>query len=188
MAMGISALLGWNCILASLDYLDKQFPKGNVRFVLPVPQFVAINLIGLTIFKISQYISMTSRIILSVITQSLVLVLVPIMSQAFPHGAFGLTLELLFSFLQGLFGTILQSSVVAFASVFHRDNYMGIYFTGTGLSGLAVTVFQFLLMSLTPHFHNKLFWVTLIYFLASILALFVTLIYYIRFRRTSYCR
>jgi hypothetical protein len=30
--MGISALLGWNCILTSMDYLDEQYPGKKARY------------------------------------------------------------------------------------------------------------------------------------------------------------
>jgi len=36
---GVSALIGWNVILTSMDYIEALFPKYNVSFTLGFPAF-----------------------------------------------------------------------------------------------------------------------------------------------------
>lgn len=131
---------------------------------------------------------MTTRIILSVILQSIVMLFVPIVGQLVSQSTLGYSILMLASFFQGLFATVLQSSAVAFGSVFHRDQYLGLYFTGTGLAGLLVTVCNLFLSLVIPDSDHKSFVATMIYFVVSIVFLFISLLYYIRFRRTNYCR
>ena len=57
-------MIGWNAVLTALDYLNFKYPNRNVYFIFPIPYFIAINGIGLLIFKISQKSTMSSRIII----------------------------------------------------------------------------------------------------------------------------
>jgi hypothetical protein len=45
-------------------------------------------------------------------------------------------------FLLGSANAVMQSSGVAFASIFIRDNYITHFFTGTGFSGIILAVIR----------------------------------------------
>lgn len=50
----------------------------------------------------------------------------------------GYTFCMIISFLIGVFNTLAQSSSVAFSSIFYIDNYVELFFTGTGFSGFII--------------------------------------------------
>jgi hypothetical protein len=62
--LGIGSLIGWNAILSTLDFLDQQYPGYHAIFTFPIPFFLTTNLISILIFKISSFLSMSSRIIM----------------------------------------------------------------------------------------------------------------------------
>lgn len=43
---GITALLGWNSVLGSLDYFSNAYPGYNVYLYYPIPVFIAYAITG----------------------------------------------------------------------------------------------------------------------------------------------
>jgi hypothetical protein len=45
---GINSLLGWNAVLAALDYFQGCFPDYNIYSFLPIPLFLGYLIVGST--------------------------------------------------------------------------------------------------------------------------------------------
>ena len=50
---GINSLLGWNAVLAALDYFAQRFKNFNIYSFLPIPLFAGYLVIGLSYHMIS---------------------------------------------------------------------------------------------------------------------------------------
>jgi len=61
--LGLGSLIGWNAVLISLDLLDILYPEKNLSFFIPIPFFLATNLLGLFIFSLSKVTRMSTRIV-----------------------------------------------------------------------------------------------------------------------------
>jgi hypothetical protein len=104
------------------------------------------------------------------------------------QGELGFWLQMLITFSIGVFNTVIQSSAVAFASIFPLDQYIGLYFTGTGIAGLSIALLKTLLILAFPREDKYLFIITVIYVFVSAVFLYLIIYYYLTFRRTAYCR
>ena len=62
--LGIASLIGWNCLLNVFDYFNQVFPDSNSVFLMPIPYYAAVNTIGLLIYSISKFTTMSFRIII----------------------------------------------------------------------------------------------------------------------------
>ena len=50
---GINSLLGWNAVLAALDYFNERYPDYGVYKYLSLPLFVGYLIIGLSYHEVS---------------------------------------------------------------------------------------------------------------------------------------
>ena len=76
---GINALLGWNAVVAALDYFQASFMDYNIYSFLPVPLFIAYLLVDLLFQKVSNQwtyltIIVTGNIIINISMVGLFLV------------------------------------------------------------------------------------------------------------------
>jgi hypothetical protein len=60
---GINSLLGWNAVLAALDYFAFKFNAYNIYSFLPIPLFVGYIIIGLTFHELSNKFKYVNLII-----------------------------------------------------------------------------------------------------------------------------
>ena len=61
---GINSLLGWNAVLAALDYFAQRFKDFNIYSFLPIPLFVGYLIIGLSYHMISNKIKYSNIILI----------------------------------------------------------------------------------------------------------------------------
>ena len=75
---GINSLLGWNAVLAALDFFQSKFLDYNIYSFLPVPLFVGYLVVGSTYHELSNRLKYSTLIIIgnTGITLSLVMILI----------------------------------------------------------------------------------------------------------------
>lgn len=83
--VGVSALSGWNCILIGMDYFNLKFVGMWSEFYFPIPNYVAMSVLGVLMPKLSNYVSLQIRIVISLIMLSIMIVLLPIIAFLLPN-------------------------------------------------------------------------------------------------------
>ena len=75
---GVNSLLGWNGVLAALDYFANNFKDYNVYSFLPIPVFIAYITIGVSFHYISNHFKYATIIVFgnTLVTVSLLCLLV----------------------------------------------------------------------------------------------------------------
>lgn len=64
---GVTAVLGWNCVLTSLDYFNWVYPSYNIFLYFPIPCFVGATIISLTFAFISALVEVRKIIFWSLL-------------------------------------------------------------------------------------------------------------------------
>lgn len=84
--LGISSLAGWNAVLTTIDFFSKKYAKvnSNVGFLFPIPYMCAQFLFGLIMPKISEMFSATARILVGLISISVLMIILPIIALVAP--------------------------------------------------------------------------------------------------------
>lgn len=95
---------------------------------------------------------------------------------------------LLLCFIIGLCVATLQTTLIAFASMFSKDDYMGSLFAGTGVAGILICVAKIIFIGALGNDPKNLFFMTLGYFIISIITLVLATVLYLKFRKTTYCK
>ncbi|CAD8136157.1 unnamed protein product [Paramecium octaurelia] len=138
--LGVSSLSGWNAILTGLSYFADQYDGRNVYFILPIPNFISLCLIGLFLPRISSLLSMFFRIVWSLIILCGLLILLPIIALEM-HSALGYWLCLITIFIMGIFSSLQQNSSIGMSGILGPE-YVNVFFIGTGASGTIITIFR----------------------------------------------
>ncbi|CAD8142943.1 unnamed protein product [Paramecium octaurelia] len=138
--LGVSSLSGWNAILTGLSYFADQFEGRNVYFILPIPNFISLCLIGLFLPRISSMLSMFVRVVWSLIILCILLILLPIIALLM-HNSLGFWLCLTIIFIMGIFSSLQQNSTIGMCGILGPD-YVNVFFIGTGASGTIITIFR----------------------------------------------
>ncbi len=133
--LGVTSLISWNSILTALDYFAYQYPDNNVAFFYPIPMYLGTNILSILVVKLAQVTSLELRMYGCIIAQSILNICLPLFAEQLA-GQAGFYVQLVLIFLLGSANAVCQSSAVAFASIFVRDNYITHFFTGTGFSGI----------------------------------------------------
>ena len=145
--VGVSALSGWNCILVGMDYFNLQFVDMWAEFYFPIPNYFAMSVLGVMLPKLSNYVSLQIRIVLSLIMLSILIVLLPIVAKLLPNIegdqknlSLGFYVDLLISTLIGVFSCFVQSSGSGLASMYGPE-YIATFYIGLGTSGIFICSF-----------------------------------------------
>ncbi|CAD8138706.1 unnamed protein product [Paramecium pentaurelia] len=138
--LGVSSLSGWNAILTGLSYFADQYDGRNVYFILPIPNFISLCLIGLFLPRISSLLSMFFRIVWSLVILCVLLILLPLIALEM-HSALGYWLCLITIFIMGIFSSLQQNSSIGMSGILGPE-YVNVFFIGTGASGTIITIFR----------------------------------------------
>ncbi|CAK72792.1 unnamed protein product (macronuclear) [Paramecium tetraurelia] len=138
--LGVSSLSGWNAILTGLSYFADQYEGRNVYFILPIPNFLSLCLIGLFLPRISSLLSMFFRIVWSLIILCGLLFLLPMIALEM-HSTLGYWLCLATIFIMGIFSALQQNSSIGMSGILGPE-YVNVFFIGTGASGTIITIFR----------------------------------------------
>jgi hypothetical protein len=106
-------LLGWNAVLAALDYFQAVFLSYNVYSFLPIPVFVGYILTGSTYHLLSNKYKYITLIITGNIGVNIALAAILIVSIVLKQTAVGFIILLLCALLIGISANLSQLSFFA---------------------------------------------------------------------------
>lgn len=138
---GVNSLLGWNTILASLDYFGDSFEDYAVNSFLPVPLFVAYLIVGVLYHDISNRFKYVSLIITGNLITNIGLILILVVSIAFEQTLTGFILMMICSFILGIGGNTSQLTFFAMINYLSQD-VVSKFTVGTAVSGLLTTAIR----------------------------------------------
>lgn len=163
---GINSLLGWNAVLAALDYFHFKFPDYNIYSFLPIPLFVGYIIVGLSFHELSNKFKYVNMIIVGNMMVNIALAGMLVVSIILDQTLLGFILLLLCSFIIGIGGNI--NEVVMYAMI----NYLSAevvskYTVGTAVSGLFITSIRVIILAVAGS-DNSAYLPTIIYFVIAI--------------------
>lgn len=183
---GIGSLIGWSTILTTLDYFGKKFPY-NVAFLFSIPLYISINIFSYLMYMIAHWLSINARIISGLISSIILLIIMPILAAAMPNDE-GFYLILGLIFMLGISNAIAQGSAVSLASMFPHE-CISFYYTGTGISNINICILRMIILQIFGDNDGKGILIgTIVHFTISSCFLLLTLIMYIIFKRTEFCK
>jgi MFS family permease len=144
---GINSLLGWNAVLAALDYFAGAFKDYNIYSFLPIPLFVGYILIGLTYHMLSNKFKYVNLIIIGNILINLSLLAILIVSIAFDQSFIGFLLLLFSSFMIGIGSNLSQITFFAMINYLSQD-VVSKFTVGTAVSGLFITTIRIIILAI----------------------------------------
>lgn len=144
---GISSLLGWNVVLASLDYFFNAYSNYNVFLYFPIPCFVAYAITGITFHWLSKRFNYKVIVPVGIVGTNLCIVLTLIVSLTTSSQPLGFWISLVLIFFMGAFANISQLSFFGMINYF-GDQTVSRYTIGTAAGGLFITLLRCLIVSI----------------------------------------
>jgi len=163
---GVNSLLGWNAVLAALDYFQDSFTDYNVYSFLPIPLFMGYLSIGFTYHQLSNKFKYVNMIIVGNSIVTLFMIIIFLVSILGDQTTFGFFLLLFSSFFIGLGANLSQITFFAMINYLSQD-VVSKFTVGTAISGLFITVIRMIILAIAGA-DNKTIYPIMIYFLIAI--------------------
>jgi hypothetical protein len=163
---GINSLLGWNAVLAALDYFQAVFSQYNIYTYLPIPVFVGYITIGSTYHILSNKLTYITLITIGNIGINIALLAILIVSIVLKETAVGFVFLLLSAFLIGVSANLSQLSFFAMINYLSQE-VVSKFTVGTAVSGLFITVIRMIILAIFGP-DNTLVTPIIIYFIIAI--------------------
>jgi hypothetical protein len=180
---GINSLLGWNAVLAALDYFAQAFKDYNIYSFLPIPVFIGYIVIGATFHLLSNKFKYATLITVGNIGINIALLAILIVSITMKGSLTGFVLLLLSSFLIGVSANLSQLSFFAMINYLSQE-VVSKFTVGTAVSGLFITVIRIIILAIFGA-DNSLVTPIIIYFIIAIIFNTADLFMNIAFCRSS---
>lgn len=178
---GISSVLGWNSVIATMDYFQFSFLQFPVYSLMPVAAYAGYLVVGFSYHLLSNKLRYINLIIIGNVVTNIALGFVLIVSVNLSETVIGFILILLGCFLIGVSGNF--SRITFYAMVNYLSDNVVSYFTiGAALSGLFIAIIRVIIMAIGGA-HNKSITTIVVYFLVAIIINTVNL-----FMNISFCR
>ncbi|EAS06842.2 equilibrative nucleoside transporter family protein (macronuclear) [Tetrahymena thermophila SB210] len=184
--LGISTLIAWSAILNSFDFFLFKYPKEifhDVTFLFPIPLRFATFIWGLAMGKIYKKYSIKINIGLSLLIQSLLIVILVITAQ-FIENVYGLIICMVLCFIIGTFNCISQNCSIAFISQFDKSN-QGIFWIFTSLSGLSMNFARVVILAICGKDEDGITKRTLTCFIIACLIIYATIFSLFKFLKSE---
>lgn len=143
---GINSLLGWNAVLAALDYFAYKFEGYNIYSFLPIPLFMGYIIIGLTFHELSNKFKYVNLIIVGNMLVNLALTGMLVISIGLDQTEVGFMLLLACSFIIGIGSNINEVVMYAMINYLSAD-VVSKYTVGTAVSGLFITAIRAIVLA-----------------------------------------
>jgi hypothetical protein len=143
---GINSLLGWNAVLAALDYFNNSFLGYNIYSFLPVPLFAGYLTVGFAYHSLSSYFKYVNLIVIGNIIVNIFLAAILIVSITMKQEAIGFVLLMVSSYFIGIGGNISQLTFFAMIN-YLSHKVVSKYTVGTALSGLLITTVRIIFLA-----------------------------------------
>lgn len=183
MINGINSLLGWNAVLAALDYFFACFSEYNVYSFLPIPVFAGYLTVGSNYHNLSNKYKYITLITAGNIGINLCLAAILVVSIVAPHTLAGFLLLELFAFLIGASANLSQLSFFAMINYLSQD-VVSKFTVGTAVSGLFITVVRMVILAAFGS-SNESIAPIVIYFIIAIIFNTMDLFINIRFCKSA---
>lgn len=144
---GINSLLGWNAVLAALDYFHDAFPAYNIYSFLPIPVFIGYIVVGSTFHILSNKLKYVTLITIGNIGINIALLAILIVSIVLKETAAGFVLLLLCAFMIGICSNLSQLSFFAMINYLSQD-VVSKFTVGTAVSGLFITFIRIVMLAI----------------------------------------
>ena len=177
--LGISNLIGWNVVLTSLDFFSSKFTNYDVNFLMVIPCDIGTLLANFFIGFFIKSISMNKRILTSLITLSLLIILLPLEAFLLPNDT-GFWLFMLLNFLIAIFMVFLQGSILGLAGNY-PDYCMGYINFGFSISGVLTCFLRMVCLWAWKNDDETNFYSIIIYYASSTIIVALTILIYLRF-------
>ena len=164
---GINSLLGWNAVLAALDYFAQRFKDFNIYSFLSIPLFVGYLLVGLSYHMISNKMKYASIILMGNMIINISLLGLFLVSVVFENETIGFVLLLICSLFLGLGGNVSQLTYFAMINYLSRE-VVSKFTVGTAISGLFMIIVRSIILGIFGTDENESFIPILIYFAIAI--------------------
>lgn len=142
---GINSLLGWNAVLAALDYFAGAFPDYNIYSFLPIPVFIGYILVGSTYHILSNKYKYIQLITVGNIGINIALAAILMVSIVLKETAVGFMLLLLSALMIGVSANLSQLSFFAMIN-YLSQNVVSKFTVGTAISGLFITLIRIVIL------------------------------------------
>jgi hypothetical protein len=185
--MGISAMIGWNSILTSLDFFYTFYETFcDVYFNLPLPYFLGcVSTALLNAVLLDQKITVLSRLWGGFLTSGVMLIILPIEALTLPP-LLGFILTL---FLLSLFGCgsyIATVASIVLAAPFEKENYTTLYATGCGVAGILVGLLRMVILAIFDNTKTGNIVGTFFLFTIAVIIILETLLQVKLFTKTNF--
>lgn len=144
---GINSLLGWNAVLAALDYFAGAFPAYNIYSFLPIPVFIGYILVGGTYHILSNKYKYVQLITVGNIGINIALAAILLVSIILKETAIGFVLLLLSALMIGICANLSQLTFFAMINYLSQD-VVSKFTVGTAISGLFITLIRIIILGI----------------------------------------
>ena len=159
--------MGWNAVLAALDYFAASFKSYNVYSFLPIPLFVAYLVTGLSYHKISNRWKYSNIIITGNSIVNVSMVCLFLVSVSLDQTLIGFILSLLCTFCIGFGANLSQLSFFAMINYLSWE-VVSKFTVGTAVSGLFMVLVRIIITLFFGTDDNSSFLPILIYFVIAL--------------------
>lgn len=167
MINGINSLLGWNAVLASLDYFQKQFAGYNIYSFLPIPLFLGYLITGFSYHILSNRFKYITLITIGNTITTCALIFMLLSSLLLDQTDIGYGLLLFAALLNGLGSNASQLTFFAMINYLSQD-VVSKFTVGTALSGMFITGIRAIILAIAGA-GNESIYPIIIYFVLAIL-------------------
>lgn len=163
---GMNVILGWNVVLAALDYFQDAFPDFSVYSILALPVFVGYMVIGISYHSLSNKFKHLSLLTFGTIGINLGLACILLVSLLLRNTALGFGLLLCSALCIGMSSNVFELTILSMVNYLSRS-VVSKYTIGTALSGLSVNILRIIILSIAGP-HNKSILPIVIYFSTAV--------------------
>jgi hypothetical protein len=117
---GMNAVLGWNAVLAALDYFQASFQRFNIYSFLPVPVFIGYMLVGINYRFLSNRFKYISLLTFGSVGISITLSCILLVSLLCRETTVGFSLLLCSAFTIGISSNLFQLTILAMVNYLSR--------------------------------------------------------------------
>ena len=139
--MGGATTISWDAIINCLDYFKVKYPAYDVSFMFPIAPYTAQLINTLVIIQLSNLMSYTTRIKVSLLTILAITAFVPFQADLFQGTYMGLVMILGLFFLLGFNNSMCFASVAGLASQI-GGKYIGHFLIGGSLFSLFMNMMR----------------------------------------------
>lgn len=143
---GINSLLGWNAVLAALDYFQDVFKDYNIYSFLPIPVFIGYIIVGSTYHILSNKFKYLHLITAGNMGINISLISILLVSTLLPGEPAGFILLLFCAFLIGISSNLSQLSFFAMIN-YLSQSVVSKFTVGTAISGLFINLVRMIILA-----------------------------------------